>query len=126
MVAAVRAVMRVSVERSAAEIGLRMAIGATPARIGALVIRRSLHRLAWGIFVGLFFGLLLLGRLERVIPEVSPPPVQWVLAWTAFLGFVAVWGAWGPARRAAGQDPARVLVEGISYRPTNRNSRPRT
>ena len=112
VVAAVRAVMRVSVERSAAEIGLRMAVGATPARIGALVIGRALRRLVWGIFVGLFFGLLLLGRLERVIPEVSTPPMQWVLAWTSFLSIVAVWGAWKPARQAAGQDPARVLAEG--------------
>ena len=112
VVAAVRAVMRVSVERSAPEIGLRMALGATPARIRTLVIRRSLNRLAWGIVVGIFFGLVFLGRLQLVIPEILPPPMEWVLAWTSFLSFVAVWGAWGPARHAASQDPARVLSSG--------------
>ena len=112
VVVAVRAVMRVSVERSAGEIGLRMAIGATPMRVRALVIRRSLSRLAWGTWVGLFFGLILLGQLQRVIPEMAPPPMEWVLVWTSFLAFVAVWGAWAPARHAAMQDPARVLAEG--------------
>ena len=96
VMAAMRAVMRVSVERSAAEIGLRMAVGATPARIRTLVIRRSLNRLAWGTVVGLFFGLVFLGRLQRVIPEISPPPIEWVLVWTSFLSLVAMWGAWGP------------------------------
>ena len=112
VVLAVRAVMRVSVERSAAEIGLRMAVGATPAKIRTLVIRRSLNRLAWGIVIGLFFGLIFLGQLQRVIPEISPPPVEWVLVWTSFLSLVAVWGAWAPARNAARQDPARVLARG--------------
>ncbi len=112
VVAAVRAVMRVSMERSAAEIGLRMAVGAAPARIRTLVIRRSLNRLAWGTLVGLFFGLVFLGRLQLVIPEISPPPMEWVLVWTSFLSVVSVWGAWGPARHAASQDPARVLSGG--------------
>ena len=112
VVAAVRAVMRVSVERSAAEIGLRMAVGATPAKIRTLVIRRSLNRLAGGIAVGIFFGLVFLGRLQLVIPEISPPPIQWVLVWTSFLSLVAVWGAWGPAQHAASQDPARALSRG--------------
>ena len=112
VVAAVRAVMRVSVERSAAEIGVRMAVGATPARIRTLVIRRSLNRLAWGTVLGLFFGLVFLGQLQLVIPEISPPPIEWVLVWTSFLSLVAVWGAWGPARNAARQDPAQVLSSG--------------
>ena len=110
VVVAVRAAMRVSVERSAAEIGLRMAVGATPARIWALVIRRSFNRLAWGTVVGVEFGLGFLAGLELVIPEISPPPIEWVLVWTSFLFLVAVWGAWGPARHAAKQDPARVLA----------------
>ncbi len=75
VVAAVRAVMRVSVERSAAEIGLRMAVGATPAKIRTLVIRRSLHRLAWGTVMGIFVGLVFLGQLQRVIPEI--PRHRW-------------------------------------------------
>ena len=112
VVAAVRAVMRVSVERTAAGIGLRMAVGATPARIRALVIRRSLNRLGWGTVIGLFFGLVFLGRLQLVIPEISPPPIEWVLVWTSFLSLVAVWGAWSPARDSASQDPARVLSRG--------------
>lgn len=104
--------MRVSVERTAAEISLRMAVGATPARIRTLVIRRSLNRLAWSTVIGIFFGLVFLGRLQRVIPEISPPPMEWILAWTSFLSLVAVSGAWGPARNAASQDPARVLSRG--------------
>ena len=112
VVVAVRAVMRVSVERSAAEIGLRMAVGATPAGIRTLVIRRSLKRLAWGTFFGLFFGLILVGQLQRAIPEISPPPMVWVWLWTSVLFLVAIWGAWAPARHAAAQDPARVLAAG--------------
>jgi len=109
---AVRAVMGVSVDRSAAEIALRMVVGATPKRIGALIVRRSVDRLAWGTVLGLFVGLILLGRLDRVIPEIAPPPMAWVLAWTSLLYLVGVWGAWGPASHAAKQDPARALAQG--------------
>ena len=89
-----------------------MAVGVTPVGIRTLVIRRSLNRLAWGIVIGLFFGLVFLGRLQLVIREISPPPIEWVLVWTSFLSLVAVWGAWGPARDSASQDPARVLSRG--------------
>ena len=55
------------------------------------MIRRSLNRLAWGTVFGIFFGLVFLGRLQRVIPEMSPPAVGWGLVWTSFLSLVAVW-----------------------------------
>ncbi len=93
--------------------GVRMAFGATPARIRRLVLRDGLAIAAVGLAPGLLFAWLLtrlLGsELSPLLFEVAPlDPVVLALA-TGGLGAAALAAALGPARRAARLDVASAL-----------------
>ncbi len=93
------------------EIGLHMALGATPADIHGLSLRRPLAVTLAGLGLGTA-GALLFGRvLGSLLFEISPRDPQTLLATAAALLAVAALAAWLPARRAARIDPARVLNE---------------
>ena len=112
VVTGVGSVMWAMTEQSQGEIGLRMAMGASPPRIRMLMFRRAYERFRWGAGIGLLTGLLLVGLLQRVIPEVSPPTVQWIVSWTVLLVILTGIGAFGPARSASRLHPAQVLLRG--------------
>jgi predicted lysophospholipase L1 biosynthesis ABC-type transport system permease subunit len=91
------------------EIGVRMALGATPARIGGLVLRHAARSTAAGALagaVGSFFALRLLGTMLFHVPARDP----WTLAGVlAMLGAVSILAAWVPSRRAARVNPVEAL-----------------
>jgi predicted permease len=91
------------------EIGVRMALGATPARIGGLVLRHAARSTAAGAVLGAagsFFALRLLGAMLFRVPARDP----WTLA-AVLLTLVAVslLAAWVPSRRAARVNPVEAL-----------------
>ncbi len=93
--------------------GVRMAFGATPARIRRLVLRDGLTIAAVGLAPGLLFAWLLsrlLGsELSPVLFEVAPlDPLVLALS-TGGLAAAAVVAALGPARRAARLDVVSAL-----------------
>ena len=93
------------------EIGIRMAIGATPRAIGAMVLRQSLIPVAAGLAVGLG-GSLALGRfLESLLFQVrARDPLTLSLAVAAIL-LIAPLAVWWPLRRATGIDCTIALRE---------------
>jgi predicted permease len=94
------------------EIGMRMAVGATPANIFRLVIGHGLALSAAGIATGLFAAFLLTRVIARLLVGVQPTdPLTFATMIAAFLG-IAVLASWLPARRAAGIDPNTALREG--------------
>jgi len=91
------------------EIGVRMALGATPAAIGGMVLRHAARATAAGAVlgaVGSFFALQLLGTMLFHVPARDPWTVAGVLA---VLMAVAMLAAWVPARRAARVNPVEAL-----------------
>ena len=92
-----------------AEIGIRMALGASSRGVVAMVLRRVAWLVGTGIVLGAglsmwaatFISTLLYGLDAR-------DPVTFVSA-AALLTLVAALAAWLPARRAARIDPMRVL-----------------
>jgi ABC-type antimicrobial peptide transport system permease subunit len=94
------------------EIGLRMALGAQPARIMRLVF----HRVGVLIVAGLALGLAGSWWASRFISpllfHVEPRDPMTFSGTAAVLIAVGVLAAWVPARRAARLDPATVLREG--------------
>jgi len=91
------------------EIGVRMALGATPAAIGAMVLRHAARSTAAGIAagaVGAFFALRLLSTMLFRVPAGDPWTVAAVLA---VLAAVAMLAAWVPSRRAARVNPVEAL-----------------
>ena len=91
------------------EIGVRMALGATPAAVARLVMghaaRWTLAGAALGI-VGSWFAARLLGAMLFHVSARDP----WILAAAAaVLWAIAMLAAWVPSRRAARVDPMQAL-----------------
>jgi putative ABC transport system permease protein len=91
------------------EIGIRMALGAEPARVRALVRGRGLLLATVGLVLG-FGGALASGRLlEGLLVGVAPrDPVTFAIA-TLVLLAVALLASDLPARRATRVDPMKAL-----------------
>jgi putative ABC transport system permease protein len=82
------------------EIGIRMALGATPAAIGRMVAGQSLKPLAIGLALGLAGSLALSRVLTSLLIGVAPnDPVTFLLA-IASVVLVAPLAVWAPVRRA--------------------------
>ena len=101
-----------SVRRRRTEIGIRMAMGATAARIARLVMGRIALPVVLGTLVGVLSSVWMTRLVESLL--VNTPgrdPLTFGLA-TAFLTLASGIAAWLPTRRAARIDPATVLREG--------------
>jgi len=101
--------MAYNVRRQRREFGIRLALGATQARLARLVIRRTLVLAAIGMAAGLF-GSWSVGRvLTAMLNDVRPTdPAVFALTAIAMLG-VALLASAIPARAAARTDPIVVL-----------------
>jgi predicted permease len=95
------------------EIGLRMALGAAPREVTALVVRQGVAPAAVGIGVGLVLALALTRVLTRFLApmlfQVRPADFATYGLVTGFIFAVALLAAWVPARRAARVDPLVAL-----------------
>jgi predicted permease len=91
------------------EIGLRMAMGATPGRVLRLVLSDGIALAGTGIALG-FIGSLAGTRLIRsMLFEVTPTDPLTYAAVTLILGAVVLAACYLPARRAANVDPLLAL-----------------
>jgi putative ABC transport system permease protein len=91
------------------EIGLRMALGATPGAVARLVLGHAARWTLAGAALGIIGSLLAARLLESMLFHVSTRE-PWILAASvAVLWAIAMLAAWGPARRAARVDPMRAL-----------------
>ncbi len=94
------------------EIGVRVAVGATPANIRSLAFRSAAIPVVVGVAAGITGALALAGLIRTLLFGVGPhDPVTLALA-PATLGLVALLAAWIPSRRAATLDPACALRAG--------------
>lgn len=91
------------------EFGLRIAVGAMPARVARSVVQRGLALAVIGVLVGLPVFALAATTLRAAVVGVQPwDPLALALAIALLLGIAAL-ATWLPARRAAAIDPARAL-----------------
>lgn len=102
-------VMAYLVGQRSRELGIRLALGATPAEVQSLVVRRGAAVGAAGLAAGLA-GAVTLGLLARASFSVLPvmEPVSYGIAILA-LAAVVVAASWVPALRASRIDPASTL-----------------
>ena len=91
------------------ELGIRMALGAEPRGIFALVLRRGAVLAASGIAVGLALSFVLTRALANVLFGVSPADPLTYAAVSGVLIAVALVACYLPARRAAKVDPMVAL-----------------
>src|SRR6185437_4014534 len=98
------------VVRRTNEIGIRMALGATPTRILTMVVREAATLLAFGIVIGTVLAVAA-GKLASSILVGLNPQADTLLAAAILLCAVALGASFLPARRAAHLQPTVALRE---------------
>jgi putative ABC transport system permease protein len=91
------------------EFGVRLALGASRVAIGRHVLGRSLGFAGPGLVAGLVAALGLGRALEGLLYGVAPYDAATLASAVGVLAGVALAAAYGPARRAAGVEPALAL-----------------
>jgi predicted permease len=98
-----------TVEQRRREIGVRMALGATPQNIVALMLGRTLRLAGIGIAAGLAGAYLAGGLMSRVMFGVTPSSPLLLTAVSAILLSAALLASWLPGRRASRIDTLEAL-----------------
>ena len=93
------------------EIGIRLALGARPAQIRALVLSHGLQLLLIGSVFGLVAAFALSRALQSVLFEVKGIDPRIYLSVGALLFAATFLASWIPARRASRVDPIQALRE---------------
>jgi putative ABC transport system permease protein len=107
--AGVYGVMSYVVGQRANEIGLRMALGASPRDVLRLVLGQALSLSFLGIVIGLVSATVMTRLLASMLFGVKPTDPLTYLAVMALLGVVALAASYIPARRAMRVDPIVAL-----------------
>ena len=95
------------------EIGVRMALGATPGGIGRMMMGEAGRWVAAGLACGFALSAAIARALGPLLLGVrASDPAAWLSA-AGLLLLAAVAAAWVPARRAARVDPMQALKEGL-------------
>jgi predicted permease len=103
------AVIAGSVRQRRAEIGIRLALGATPAGVRRMVVRQGMRLAIIGAGIGLALALLTARFLRGLLYEVNPiDPASLLLATMLLLGVAGV-ACFLPARTASRMDPLAAL-----------------
>jgi putative ABC transport system permease protein len=102
-------VMAWMVSQRTRELGIRLALGASPAGMVRMVVRQG----SWPVLIGLAVGIVLALVLSRVIASqlvniTATDPLTYLCVGIGLLS-VAVFACWLPARRAARVDPMVAL-----------------
>ena len=103
------AVLSFSIRRRTAELGVRLAIGATPLRVRNLVLRQGIILIVMGGLLGLLAGVPLARLLASRLYQIEfTDPTSWLAALICVV-LVAIVACWIPAHRAASTDPMAAL-----------------
>jgi macrolide transport system ATP-binding/permease protein len=105
-------VMAYAVSQRTQEMGIRLALGASPGSLLGMIVGQGMRLAAIGLAIGLLiaagaFGSI--GAMRTLLPGISPlDPITFV-AVPAILGLIALAASWIPARRAGRVDPLTAL-----------------
>jgi predicted permease len=101
--------MATMVRQRTREMGVRMAVGATPGDLFRMVVQRGLTVAGLGLAVGLLGALAANRLLSAMLYDVSPTDAVTLLGVTALLMLVAGVAVFIPARTSARIDPVLAL-----------------
>jgi hypothetical protein len=93
------------------EIGVRIALGASPGRITKMVVSDAARWTAAGVMLGILGSASLMHLLRGLLYEMHALDLRAIAAAIATLATVAHLAAWIPARRASRIEPVRALRE---------------
>jgi putative ABC transport system permease protein len=107
--AGIGGVMALSVSQRIHEIGVRMAIGARPIEIVAMILRQGMGLALVGVLLGLAAAFALTQSVRTFLFGVTPTDPLTFVGVAAVLTVAACAACYIPARRAARIDPLRAL-----------------
>lgn len=102
-------VVSYAVARRTREVGIRLALGAAPSSVRAMVLGGALRPVAVGLVLGLAAGLSLSRVLRSFLYEVPPTDPLTFAVVPAVLLVAALAASWLPARRGTRIDPVQAL-----------------
>jgi predicted permease len=102
-------VMAYSVSRRTSEIGIRMALGAGPGMVIAMVIRETMRLVGTGMLIGLLAAWAATRLIANALFGLTPMDPMTVASAVLMLAGVALVSGYAPSRRAAKVDPAVAL-----------------
>ncbi len=105
-------VLAFAVVRRSREIGVRLALGARPGAVMAMLVRRGMVVTAIGMAVGLAAALALTRFLEEALYQTPGTDPLTYLVVVALFGAVSLLATWLPARRAMAVNPVEALRSG--------------
>ena len=91
------------------ELGIRVALGATPDRVTSLVLGQGMKLTIAGLAIGVLAALALTRVLSTQLYGVSTTDATAFAAVLPVLGAVALFATWLPARRAVRLDPLEAM-----------------
>ncbi len=98
-----------SVSQRTREIGVRMALGARPSSVLALVLGHGMILVGAGLAVGLVVAYVVSSFSQALFAGVSPHDPATFIVTAAGLGAIALLATYVPARRATRIDPLIAL-----------------
>ena len=102
-------VVSLSVANRTREIGLRMALGASPAAVMRWVFARGLRPVFIGAFAGLIGAVAIATSLRSLLFAIEPADPLALFTVALILLCASLLACYLPARRAAGLSPAHLL-----------------
>ena len=102
-------VMNLSVSQRTHEIGVRLALGATPGKVLGMVMRQGMTLVITGLLLGSVAALAISGALSSVLFNVEPTDPVTFIAVALLLLAAAGWSCFVPARRVTSIDPMSAL-----------------
>ncbi|MBO0860804.1 MAG: ABC transporter permease [Chloracidobacterium sp.] len=104
-------VLSTVVRQRTAEIGVRMAMGATPGRVFNLVVGHGLSLSATGVAIGVVAAFGMTRAMTSMLVGVKATDPLTFVATSALFLIIAAFASGLPARRASGLDPTIALRE---------------
>jgi predicted permease len=108
-VVGVYGVLSYMVAQRAPEMGLRMALGASPGTVVRLVVLQGTRLALWGLALGLAGAVVMTRFLRSLLFGVGATDPLTFGAVLALVFIAAVLASWFPARRATQEDPMVIL-----------------
>lgn len=102
-------IMAFSVAQRTSEMGIRLALGATPRQLLAMVLREASWLSAAGIAAGTGVSLLLAQLVQKMFYGIAPNDPLTFVGSAALLIVAGLFASWVPARRAANVQPINAL-----------------
>jgi putative ABC transport system permease protein len=107
--AGVYGVLSYAVSRRTSEIGVRLALGASPSAVVRLIVGQGMRPVVIGLVVGVAAALALTRLMTGLLFGVSATDIPTYLAVATLLGGAALVSCYVPARQALGVDVVAAL-----------------